>query len=177
MLESPLWENLLLVLALTVGVMVLKGAILFGLAVAFRVRRNEGWLFTLSLAQAGEFGFVLLGFSVGHHVIPPEIAPILALVIGISMFLTPLLFIVFDRVVVPRYAGTTEERPHDVVDDRGKVIIAGIGRFGQIVNRLLVANGIETVVLDRQVAQIEDMRAVEMKSWFVTSVPRATSFG
>ncbi len=161
-----LFDNAMLVLAGTVGVMVLKAAILFGLAIAFRVRRSEGWLFTLSLAQAGEFGFVLLGFAVGSRVVPPEIAPILALVVGLSMFLTPLLFIAFDRVVVPRYTQDAEEREADSIDDRGKVIIAGIGRFGQIANRLLRANGVETVVLDRQVAQIEDMRAVEVRSWF-----------
>lgn len=156
-----------LVLALTLGVMLLKGAILFGLAYLFRVRHSEGWLFTLSLSQAGEFGFVLLSYSVANQVIAPEYVPILTLVVGLSMFLTPLLFIAFDRVVVPRYARDREpEREPDPIADRGKVIIAGIGRFGQIVNRLLTANGIETVVLDRQVAQIENMRSIGMKSWF-----------
>ena len=123
------------------------------------MRRSEGWLFTLSLAQAGEFGFVLLGYSVANQVVPPELAPILALVVGLSMFLTPLLFIVFDRVVMPRYAGSDDEdREPDAIDELGTVVIAGIGRFGQIVNRLLTANGVETVVLDRQVTQIENMR-------------------
>lgn len=159
-------ENALLVLSLTLGIMALKGAILFGLALAFGVRRSEGWLFTLSLAQAGEFGFVLLGFAIGHHVVPLEMAPILALVVGLSMFLTPLLFIAFDRLVMPRYTGGVTEHPPDEIEDRGKVIIAGIGRFGQIVNRLLKANGVETVVLDRNVAQIETMRAIEVRSWF-----------
>ena len=161
-----LWNDAALVLGLTFGVMAIKAAILFGLAVAFGVRRSEGWLFTLSLAQAGEFGFVLLGFAVGSHAVPAEVAPLLALIVGLSMFLTPLLFIVFDRVVVPRYTRGSEEPPGDAIEDRGKVIIAGIGRFGQIVNRLLRANGVETVVLDRQVAQIENMRAVEVRSWF-----------
>ncbi len=159
-------DHVSLVLGLTVGVMALKAAILFGLAVAFGVRRSEGWLFTLSLAQAGEFGFVLLGFAVAQHVVSPELAPILALVVGLSMFLTPLLFIAFDRVVMPRYAGGAEEREPDTIDEWGTVIIAGIGRFGQIVNRLLRANGCKTVVLDRQVAQIENMRRVDMKSYF-----------
>ena len=159
-------DNPVRVLGLTFGIMLLKAAILFGLALVFRVRRSEGWLFTLSLAQAGEFGFVLLGFAVGHQVIPPDLAPILALVIGLSMFLTPLLFIAFDRVVIPHYTRGGEDRPPDEIEDRGKVIIAGIGRFGQIVNRLLKANGVETVVLDRQVAQIDMMRSVEVRSWF-----------
>ena len=160
-------EHWPLVLSLGAGVMLLKAGVLFGLAMIFGVRHSDGWLFTLSLAQAGEFGFVLLGFSVSNHVLDPEIAPILYLVITLSMFMTPLLFIVFDRVVTPRYATLeTAGRDADDIDEHGSVIIAGIGRFGQIVDRLLRANGIKTVVLDRQVGQIENMRSIKVKSYF-----------
>ncbi len=159
-------NDLGLIVGLTLGVMVLKAMVLFGLALAFGVRRSEGWLFTMSLAQAGEFGFVLLGYSVAQSVVPPELAPTLALVVGLSMFLTPTLFIAFDRVVVPRYAAGGADRAPDEIDERGSVVIAGIGRFGQIVNRLLTANGVKTVVLDRTPAQVENMRKVEMKSYF-----------
>ncbi len=155
-----------LIVGLTLGVMALKAAVLFALAIAFGIRRSEGWLFTLSLAQAGEFGFVLLGYSVASSVVPPELAPTLALVVGLSMFLTPTLFIAFERVVMPRYAAGGDERAPDHIDERGSVLIAGIGRFGQIVNRLLTANGVKTVVLDRTVAQVENMRQIEMQSFF-----------
>jgi monovalent cation:proton antiporter-2 (CPA2) family protein len=154
------------IIGLTLAVMAVKALVLFALAIAFRVRRSDGWLFTLSLAQAGEFGFVLLSFSLQNHVLPPDLAPVLSLVVGLSMFLTPLLFIAYDRLVVPRYVGGDEEREADTIDQHHPVIIAGIGRFGQIINRLLSANDIPTVVLDRDVGQLDNMARVGIKSYY-----------
>ena len=95
---------------------------------------SNGWLFTLSLAQAGEFGFVLLTYSVQNNVIPVETSQILSLVVALSMFLTPLLFIVYDRVVLPRYRRSKNvDREADAIDEQAPVIVAGVGRFGQIV--------------------------------------------
>ena len=161
-----LTENLGLVLGLTLGVMVAKGAVLFGLALLFKLRGAYGWLFTLSLAQAGEFGFVLLSYSTQNHVLPADIVPILSLVVAISMFLTPLLFILYDALVLPRYQDNSEQPDPDDIDERGTVIIAGIGRFGQIINRLLRANGIHTVVLDREPGQVENMRQIKIQSFY-----------
>jgi monovalent cation:proton antiporter-2 (CPA2) family protein len=154
------------IIGLTLGVMATKALVLFALAVVFRIRRSDGWLFTLSLAQAGEFGFVLLSFSLQNHVLPLELAPVLALVVGLSMFLTPLLFIAYDRLVTPRYVGEETEAETGPIEERHPVIIAGIGRFGQIVNRLLKANDIPTVVLDRDVGQIENMGLVGFKTYY-----------
>ncbi|NQY02946.1 MAG: cation:proton antiporter [Halieaceae bacterium] len=161
-----LTENLGLVLGLTLSVMVAKGAVLFGLALLFKLRGANGWLFTLSLAQAGEFGFVLLSYSTQNHVLPADIVPILSLVVAISMFLTPLLFILYDVLVLPRYQDNSEQPDPDDIDERGTVIIAGIGRFGQIINRLLRANGIHTVVLDREPGQVENMRQIKIQSFY-----------
>ncbi len=161
-----LFANIGTVLGLTLGVMLLKATVLFGLALLFRTRLNEGWLFTLSLAQAGEFGFVLLSYSIQNSVLPADIVPILSLVVALSMLLTPLLFILYDHLVMPRYEAGEESREPDAIEDRGPVIIAGIGRFGQIVNRLLRANNVPTVVLDREVNQIENMRHIRIKSYF-----------
>ncbi|MEM1113197.1 MAG: monovalent cation:proton antiporter-2 (CPA2) family protein [Pseudomonadota bacterium] len=154
------------IIGLTLGVMLIKGLVLFGLAVLFKIRRSDGWLFTLSLAQAGEFGFVLLSFSLQESVLPRDLATILALVVGLSMFLTPLLFIAYDKLVTPRYVSTEDDREADAIDEHHPVIIAGIGRFGQIVNRLLQASGVQTVVLDRDVGQIENMAAVGFKTYY-----------
>ena len=154
------------IIGLTLGVMTVKALVLLGLALLFRIRRSDGWLFTLSLAQAGEFGFVLLSFSQQNHVLPPELAPVLALVVGLSMFLTPLLFIAYDKLVTPRYVAGEGDREPDEIEEQHPVIIAGIGRFGQIVNRLLKANDISTVVLDRDVGQVENMADVGFKSYY-----------
>ena len=103
----------------------------------------------LGLAQAGEFGFVLLSFSLQNHVIPPELAKTLSLVVALSMLLTPLLFILYDKLLLNR-EGDTADQPADQIDEQGQVIIAGNGRFGQIVNRLLLACGVKTIVLDHE---------------------------
>jgi monovalent cation:proton antiporter-2 (CPA2) family protein len=163
---SVLADNALLVIALTLGVIALKAAVLLGLAALFRVRRSDGWLFTLSLAQAGEFGFVLISYAAQNSVLPPALVPILSLVVALSMFLTPMLFIAFERLVLPRYTRSEEPPAPEEIDERGTVIIAGSGRFGQIVNRLLRANGVATVVLDRTPQQIDNMRQVNIKSYF-----------
>ena len=159
-------DNAGLVIGLTMAVIFMKALILYALALLFRVRGSDGWLFTLSLAQAGEFGFVLISYAAQNSVLPLELVSVLSLVVALSMFLTPLLFIAFDRVVLPRYQGNQDQGEADTIDEQGTVIIAGIGRFGQIVNRMLRANGVPTVVLDRSPQQIDSMRQVNIKSYF-----------
>ena len=153
------------VLGLTLGLMALKGSVLFALARLFRLRTGDGWLFTLGLAQAGEFGFVLLSFSKQNNVIPADLAATLSLVVALSMLLTPALFILHEKVVQPRLGGSDKQEP-DLIEERGSVVIAGSGRFGQIVNRLLVASGVPTVVLDHEASMIDMLRKVGIKSYY-----------
>ena len=159
-------ENARLVLGITFAVITGKALILFGLALLFKIRRSDGWLLALSLAQAGEFGFVLLSFSTQYHALPLEYSAILSPAIAISMFLTPILFIVFDKIVLKQYANSQEVRDADAIDEKGLVIVAGIGRFGQIINRFLVANGVNTVVLDQSTTIVERVKRINMKSYF-----------
>lgn len=163
---SVLLNDFTIIIALTLGAMAVKALVLYGLALIFRIKGSDRWLFTLSLAQAGEFGFVLLSFSLQNHVIPADIAQPLSLVVALSMFLTPGLFILFDKVILPRFEKTSNDRETDEIDEQGTVIIAGIGRFGQIVNRLLVSNGVKTVVLDHQANQVDVVRQIGTKAYF-----------
>jgi CPA2 family monovalent cation:H+ antiporter-2 len=153
------------VMAMTLGVMTLKAIVLYVLSRVFRIGGSDRWLFTLGLAQAGEFGFVLLSFTVANSVIPASIADKLLLVVALSMLLTPLLFIVFDKVIAPRFA-ESQTAEADVIDEKGTVIIAGHGRFGGIVNRILKSSGYQTVVLDYQSEQLERLRAFGIKVFF-----------
>lgn len=156
-----------LVLSLAMAVLAVKALILLALALIFRIKGSNGWLFTLGLAQAGEFGFVLLTYSVQNQVIPVELSEILSLVVALSMFLTPLLFIIFDQIVLPRYRRKKNDEPEaDPIEETAPVIVAGIGRFGQIVCRLLRANNIPIVVLDHEIKQIENVRRINIKSYF-----------
>ncbi len=158
-------ENLGLIVGMTIGMMVLKALILLGLSYIFNTRGADRWLFTLSLAQAGEFGFVLLSFTVANGVIPAGLSDQLLLVVTLSMLLTPLLFIVYDKLIAPRYA-TAQAREPDAIDERGKVIVAGHGRFGGIINRILTSAGYRTVVLDHKPETLEMLRAYGVKVFY-----------
>ena len=160
-----LGSDALFIIGLTLGVMALKAAVLFGLARLFKVAPGGRWLFTLSLAQAGEFGFVLLSFSLQSNAIPAELASTLSLVVALSMLLTPALFILYDRLERARTPAAGEEPTPDI-DTTGTVIIAGSGRFGQIVNRLLVASGVNTVILDHEAAMIDMLGKFGVKGFY-----------
>ena len=145
-------------------VILAKGVILFIVGRAFKLRRRDHWLFTLGLAQAGEFGFVLLAFSTQQNVIPPDLSQKLLMIIALTMLITPLLFIIYDLLTRGMGDGTPKIEP-DEIDEKGPVIIAGIGRFGQIVNRLVQASGFKTVVLDHDIETIQLMRRFGVKGF------------
>lgn len=152
-------------LALTLGVMGIKAVVLFGLAWLFQLQAGDRWLFALGLAQVGEFGFVLLSYGVQTGVIQGEIARTLSLVVALSMLLTPPLFILYDRLIAPWLRRIDQPAP-DTIEEQGTVVIAGMGRFGQIVNRLLIAAGVRTVVLDLHPAQIDILRKLGIQSYY-----------
>ncbi len=159
-----LFEDWPALVSMAILVIAIKGAVLYALALTFKIKGRDRWLFTLSLAQAGEFGFVLVAFSVGQGVIPTEVAETLLLVIALTMLITPLLFILYE-VIGKRMADTGTTHEPDEIDDEGPVIIAGIGRFGQIVNRLVQASGFNTVVLDHDMETIALMRRFGFKGF------------
>ena len=160
-----LLANFANVVALTLGLMSLKAAILYALSRIFRIGGCDRWLFTLALAQAGEFGFVLLSFTVASSVIPAALAEQLLLVVALSMLLTPLLFIVYEKLIAPRF-DEAQVPEADEIDEVGTIIVAGHGRFGGIVNRILLSAGLKTVVLDYQSEQLEILRKFGVKVFF-----------
>jgi Kef-type K+ transport system membrane component KefB/voltage-gated potassium channel Kch len=131
------------------GTLVLKAGVLLALAAAFGLDRPARWLLALALPQVGEFGFVLLSFAERSRVFGAEIASPLVASVAISMLLTPLLFVALERWVLPAVTGAEPEREADELPaSDAHVVIAGHGRFGQIVGRILRANRIPTTVLD-----------------------------
>lgn len=152
-----LWNSFAITIGLTLGMITLKMVILWILGTLFGLRGTDRWLMTLGLAQAGEFGFVLLSFSVANNVLPAAVSDQLLLVIAISMLLTPLLFIFFERVISAR-AVAGEAREADEIDEPGEVIIAGYGRIGTVVDRMLQAAGYKTTVIDYDSHQIDSLR-------------------
>ena len=148
-------------------VITIKGVVLGVLALISRFPPRDAWLFSLSLPQGGEFGFVLLALAVSTGALPGQIAQLTTLVIALTMFLTPMLFILYEKVIDPRLgAGKAIVQDADTIEHQGTVIIAGVGRFGQIVNRLLRSDGVETVVLDEDARQIETLRKFGVRAYY-----------
>ncbi|AXC49856.1 potassium transporter [Paracoccus suum] len=153
------------VIGLTLGLMAIKAAVLLLLARLFGVRGTDRWLFALGLAQAGEFGFVLLSFTTASQIIPQSIADVALLVVALSMLLTPALFILYDRVIAPM-AGGDQKREADQIDEASPIIIAGHGRFGGLVARMLRSIGEQPVVVDYSSRQLEMLKLFGIKAYF-----------
>lgn len=159
-------ESPLTIAVATLGLLAIKAGILFALAVASGMHRRDRWLFALSLAQGGEFGFLLVSMASSEGILSAELSQTTLMVISLSMLLTPALFLLAEAAA-RRLASAEATAPDaDKIEDKGRVIIAGIGRFGQVVNRLVRTAGAETVVLDSDMATIETLRRFGMKGFF-----------
>ncbi len=146
----------LLILALVLALIVTKFGVLLALGRIFRLNLADNLMFAFLLAQGGEFAFLLFSFATQQKVISSDLSNLLIVVVVLTMVLTPLLLIAHDRLVRPRFIDCVSA-PEDEDIDAGSspVIIAGYGRFGQIVSRLLTADGIQTTLLDHDSGQIE----------------------
>ncbi|MDH5197233.1 MAG: monovalent cation:proton antiporter-2 (CPA2) family protein, partial [Gemmatimonadota bacterium] len=153
--------------ALVFGLVALKFAVLFALGRAFGMGLDQNLLLAFALAQGGEFAFVLFSFASQNGVLPADVTASLVAVVALSMALTPVLMLVNERLVQPRY-GTREStrRPADAVDERHRVIIAGFGRFGNTIGRLLRANGVGTTVLDFDSDRVELLRRLGLQVFY-----------
>lgn len=161
-----LFNNFISILGLTIGLILVKATTLFILGRIFNIRGSNKWLFALSLAQAGEFGFVLLSFTVSNAVISQEIADLLLLVVALSMLLTPVLFIIYDRVIAPRYATDQSASAHDDLPEDNKIIIAGSGRMGSTIDNLLRLAGYHSTVIDFSVKRLRALERFGVKNYF-----------
>ncbi len=153
------------IVSMTLGIIVIKGLVLYGLTRLFGLHGTDKWLFTFGLAQAGEFGFVLTAFAAAQNVLPYALSQKVLLVVALSMLVTPLLFILWEQLS-KRMVDMAPPAQDDHIDETGPVIIAGVGRFGQIVNRLVQSAGFKTVVIDHDMKTIDVMRRFGFKGFF-----------
>jgi CPA2 family monovalent cation:H+ antiporter-2 len=158
-------ENLVATLGLAFGLILLKAAVLFVLGWLFKIQGSQRWLLALGLAQAGEFGFVLLSFTVANGILPTAIADQLLLIVALSMLVTPLLFILFDRVVSPHFS-RSQETPADEIEQKNPIIIAGRGRIGGIVEHMLRSAGYAATVIDYSSRHLDLLRRFGIKAYF-----------
>jgi CPA2 family monovalent cation:H+ antiporter-2 len=157
----------LLIVGLVVGIMMLKFAILFALARIFKLSLDQSLLFAFALPQVGEFAFVLLSFANQEGVLASGVTSPLVAVVALSMASTPLLMIVNERVIQPRF-GTkqSEDRAADAIDEETAVIIAGFGDFGATVGRFLRANAVPTTVLEIDSDRVDLLRRLGLKVYY-----------
>jgi len=152
------------ILALTLLMIGVKIGVLYLLARMWKLKPHDRWLFTLGLGQAGEFGFVLVAFAAATGVLGVALGQKLVLIIALSMFIPPLLFILYENRT--RWLKSEPEQEPDEIEETGSVIIAGIGRFGQTVNALVRSVGLKSVVLDNDITVVQTMRSFGHKGYF-----------
>jgi monovalent cation:proton antiporter-2 (CPA2) family protein len=149
-----------LLFAVVLAVMAIKALVMYGLGRLARLGRGDASNTAVLLCQAGEFAFVLIGFVAAGRVIDQGLAAFLTAAVALSMALTPLVLMAYDRFAERWDAQRPRPAPQNKPFDTGApdAIIAGFGRFGQIAGRLLTANGFSTVVLDSSIEQVETLR-------------------
>lgn len=156
-----------LIAALVTGLVAVKFAVLTALGRTSRLEWSQTLLFAFGLAQGGEFCFVLLQFAVDHGVFTDAVSKPLVGAVALSMALAPLLFTINDRFVQPRFVVRKSEREADEITDHDNpVILAGFGRFGHVVGRLLRGNGYGVTVLDTDPDQVEMFAQFGVKSFY-----------
>lgn len=145
------------ILLLLTGFVVVKLGTLWLVSRWLHVERRERWLFAALIGQGGEFAFVVFGVARTVHLLPGDWDALLTLTVALSMASTPILLIVHDHLTRLR-AKQTEATFDTITDEGAEVLVAGFGRFGQIVGRFLFASGIKATVLDADPVQIEFLR-------------------
>ncbi|RBP51399.1 monovalent cation:proton antiporter-2 (CPA2) family protein [Arenicella xantha] len=146
-----------LIICLVIALVALKAGILLFLSVLFKMERKQAILFSLALAQGGEFAFVLTSAGQQFAVFDSATASLITIVVALSMLMAPLLFVAHEA-----YSSRISQHASQIQDDEVQptcqVIIAGYGRFGQIVGRLLASRGYQLTILDHSASQIEMVR-------------------
>lgn len=159
---SLLYNAPLVALGLVIGLMTLKAVIGAGLARVSSLKGPDAVLVGIAIAQGGEFAFVLLGIGSTLGVVGKEIADLLIAVVALSMAATPLMFLLGERIVA-RLAKPPKRAREEIEHDQPHAIVAGFGRFGQIVGRILSGNGFRISVLDNSASQIDTLRSFGWK--------------
>jgi monovalent cation:proton antiporter-2 (CPA2) family protein len=144
----------LLIFGFALLIVAIKIGVLMGLGWVFKYPLRDKLLFGFSISQIGEFAFVIFGLALAQNSISRETYNILNAIVAVSMLTTPILLLLYDRFLSLQCS----ERPKDAIPENNSVIIAGFGRFGQIVGRVLVAKGITPTLIDNDPNQVDLMR-------------------
>jgi len=150
-----------------IAIMLLKAVLLLGIGRAFRLQFDQNLLFSIGLAQIGEFSFVIYSFAGQLGIIEGNFLAQLMAITAISMTLSPLLNMLIEHVVLPRF-GTKQEAPQEMdnIQEKNKVILVGFSHFGSTVGRFLRVHGIEATVLDHDSDRVELLRKLGFRVYY-----------
>ncbi|MGD9419886.1 MAG: monovalent cation:proton antiporter-2 (CPA2) family protein [Verrucomicrobiota bacterium JB025] len=156
-----------LVAGIVAGLFVAKALVLFVLGSFAGQGLDQRLIFSLYLAQGGEFGFVLLGMALSGGVLDERTCQVLVASVALSMALTPLVMLAEEKLVRPRFGTRVAgEREADEMAEDAPVILAGVGRFGNFVARMLRSQGVEVTVIDNDSEHIEFLRRLGIKAFY-----------
>lgn len=160
-------ENPLFILVFGAILTAVKFLVLFGIGKVYKKSSDQNLLFSFGLSQAGEFGFVILSFSMQLNILPTVLANQIMAIIALSMLSTPFLLLINEKWIDP-YFGVKEkeDRKHDEIDEQNEVIIAGFGHFGSTIGRLLRANGVNATILDHDSDRVDLLRKMGFKVYY-----------
>ena len=161
---SLLLSQPLLIAGLVIALIVAKSLVLYLVGLANKLGGRPSRRLALSLSQGGEFAFVILSIAVGKGVVPEQISNTLTVVVTLSMMLTPLL-LRFESLV-SREVAEEPEYDGEMAGESRFVVIAGFGRFGQVVGRLISAKGFTFTALDISSEQVDFVRRFGHKIYY-----------
>lgn len=159
-------QQMPLIISAVLGLIAIKALIMLILGRSFGLSKIQSIGFALTLAQGGEFAFVLFQYAFDTRVINQHTDNFFTLVVGLSMLATPILVLVYHRFIVPRLISIIPRQPYDSINENNGIILAGYGRFGQIIGRLLNGEHIKVTVLEKNPQQIELLRKFGYKGYF-----------
>ena len=158
------WQVMLLSV---LSFVVLKILVLAAIAKINKLPRLDLWLFSISLAQGGEFAFVLISLALSYGIFDTSVGQSMTALVALSMVTAPVLIGAFVKWILPLFIVNRDNRDSDVIDEHdAPVIVAGFGRFGQMVTRLLRSVGFQVTVLEHNTDQVEVLRRFGLKSFF-----------
>ncbi|GGZ36198.1 monovalent cation:proton antiporter-2 (CPA2) family protein [Asticcacaulis endophyticus] len=161
-----LLDNPFGLMAAVLGLIAVKAVVIMALAKWFGFSGEENLGLALGLAQGGEFAFVLFQMIYGLRIIGGEMYRSLMLIVAISIACTPLIMELYARYIVPRFLTVLPDRKFDEINERNSVIIAGFGRYGQVIGRFLRHQGVGITVLENNPDQIELVRKFGSTAYF-----------
>lgn len=154
------------VISMVAGIVIIKFIAMYGIARLFKHNHAQALLFACAMAQGGEFAFVLFSFTADNLILPPRLTESLTLAVTISMLITPLLMIAYEIISKRRGLSANTQQPNPEFEHDNPVIIAGYGRFNQIIGRLLMANGFGCTILENNPKVIETLKRFGQRVYY-----------